>query len=158
MHFIQVLFIRMNASEFDLKLEEIGFHYNNSTRGKSLKINNSNYNIIMPLSNDKLNIGIAVIKIGSSNAIESSFSLKPNSCGDGMSKFYRDCVKCFELIDLIFDKARENNLLKMRFKYDHSDFYHFQTVKHGETKVILSFNEDDFLFDHSLGFAFYTSI
>lgn len=155
----------MNASEFDLKLEEAGFKYNKSTRCKSLKINNSNYSIIMPLSNDKLNIGIAVIKHGfinhsDSNARESSFSLKPNSCDDSwlMSRFYRDCIKCFELIDLIFDKAREHDLLRMSFKYDHSDFCHVQNIKYGTTRVILSFNEDDFLFDHSLGFAFYTSV
>lgn len=143
----------MTESEFNKILEESGFSFSSHLRAKECSIDGKFYRITMPSFESKLKPEVYVLRFGNYWQTENSFTLVPNVYGIG--NFYRDCVKCFSVIDLIFLKMEELKILSFpRFKYVDEDFA-FSNYNFPARQFVLSFNENDFMFDSSIGFALY---
>jgi hypothetical protein len=143
----------MTESEFNKILEESGFSFSSHLRGKEYLINGKFYRITMSVLESQLQTGVHVLRFGEYWQTENSFTLVPNV--NRIDKFYRDCIKCFSLIDLIFIKMEELKILKFqRFRYVDEHFV-LSSFDLSVKRFVLSFNESDFMFDSSIGFALY---
>lgn len=145
----------MTENEFDLKLEESGFRYTDISRAKEYKINGYAYRIRMPLLNSKLRAGISIVKFNKTWGIDNSLLLLPSSSNKDNGNFYSDCIVCFNLIDLIFEEMKKESIYKLNLMYDLFEFCHFDSGVFGITKTTLSFDNENCMFNYSLGFAFY---